>query len=109
MATAEIPVTVSEDAAAFIAELGMQREFEQMIEHTRQTIPDLRMIDVVLDPDPSGEIGPGIIIQPHRPDPGPGPDPAEREWGVWLTNAFPPQVWTNFVLMSLYEPQNRGR
>ena len=45
--TATIPVNVSAEAAARIAELGMQREFEEMIEHAKQTaarIPGLRYV-----------------------------------------------------------------
>ena len=37
--TATIPFTISPDAAAYVAELGMQQPMEQMLHRIRQTVP----------------------------------------------------------------------
>jgi hypothetical protein len=42
------PVTITPEAAARVAELGMQAELEQTIEQVRQIVPQLRGIDVEL-------------------------------------------------------------
>ena len=38
---ATIPVTIQPDAAAFLAEIGQERELEMMLEHAKATIPHL--------------------------------------------------------------------
>ena len=48
MSTIAAPVTVTPEAMARIAELGMQAELERMLEHTRKTVPGLRAIEVQL-------------------------------------------------------------
>lgn len=104
MATATIPVTVSDEAAARIAELGMQNEFEQMVEYSKQNVPGLRFIEVTLEYD--GEFvdrEPMIVINCHRPDPGPVRDKTDWNWGGWFVQAFPAEVCMQFVMLSYYE------
>jgi len=48
--TTTVPVSVSPEAAARVAELGFQREFEQLIERARTTIQGVRRIEVQLEP-----------------------------------------------------------
>ncbi|MCI0463505.1 MAG: hypothetical protein L0Z62_41735 [Gemmataceae bacterium] len=104
-----IPLHVTEEAAAHIAELGMQQEFEKMLEHTRATVPGLREIRVELDDDPSGTMGPGVVIFSHRDNPGPGYDGVDRRWGEWKITTFPPEVCWHFVMISIDEPPADGR
>ena len=60
MATATtIPVIVSEEAAARIAKLGIRSEFDEIVEHARQTLPGLRKIEVYVD---------GLVDEPETPD-----------------------------------------
>ena len=84
----DIPVTVTSEAAEWIAQVGMQREFETMVEHTKQTVPGLRAIEVILDDDPEGTVGPGIIIWGQR-DGVPRDDSAARKWRTWKINNVP--------------------
>ena len=104
----DVPLTVTDEAGGLIARLGMQRQFEQMIEHTRQTVPGLKSIEVVADFGPCGD-DPGIIIWSHRPDPGPGDDRTDRKWGEWQISEFPPEVWSHFSMLSAYEAPADGR
>ncbi len=41
MSATTFPVSITPEAAARVAELGMQAELERMLEHTRQTVPGL--------------------------------------------------------------------
>lgn len=102
-ATAAIPVTIEPEAAARVAELGMQREFEEMLEHTKVAMPDTRAIEVTLGYDYEEEREPAIVIAPHRPEPTAGHDPPERAWTRWFVQRFPPHVCQHFVLLSTYE------
>jgi hypothetical protein len=74
MAELKVPVQVAEDAAARLAELGMQSQFEQMLEHARQTASGLRAMRVTLEYDPEcPHLDPGVVIWVHRDVPPEGP------------------------------------
>jgi hypothetical protein len=104
-----IPLHISEEAAARIAELGMQREFEKMLEHTRETVPGVREIHVLLEEDPRHIMEPKIVIEPHRVHPGLEYDPTDRRWGEWQVTTFAPEVCWHFLMLSLYDPPDHGR
>lgn len=106
---ASIPVTVTPDAAEYLDQIGMHKECEQMVEHTRQTVPGLHAISVEYDHDPSNTIGPGVVIMAHRDEPPPGEQPAEWEWNKWQVATFPPEVTRQFVMMSCYDGASYGR
>jgi hypothetical protein len=116
--TAEtIPVTVADDAAARVAELGMQRQFEEMLEHAKSAVfeemlehaksavPHLRYLRVTLEYDPARpQAEPGVVIWAHRSDTPPDdvPDLTDWNWGRWQVETFPPQVFQHFGLLSVY-------
>jgi hypothetical protein len=47
-AVGTIPLTVAPEAAARVAELGMQAEFQKMLDHIPQVVPGLCRIEVTL-------------------------------------------------------------
>ena len=98
MHSSTVPVTITPDAAARVAELGMQAELEQMIEHTRQIVPGLQSLEVVLVEryDLGGE--PGITIRALTtlfP-----PERVEDQWGSWQVRAFPGRVCEHFAMLT---------
>ena len=103
MTPATTPISVDEDAAARIAELGMQREFEQMLDKAQEMVPHLRSIRVTLDEDPYGGDPLGVTIRAHRDKTDWQQDQSEDQWGAWKLETFPPEVWTQFALTTLYE------
>ena len=105
-AIATIPVTIQPDAAAFLAEIGMERELDMMLEHAKSTIPHLRALDVELHDFP--ETGPpSLLIDAYRdPIPG-GRDRACREFSHWLVENFPPEIVQNFSLLPVYHSDER--
>ena len=66
---ADVPVVVDPEATARVAELGMQAEFDQMLDYARRAVPDLRRIDVeVAWPYDTGrEPGVTIVATTGRP------------------------------------------
>jgi hypothetical protein len=104
-----IPVTVSAEAKAWIDQLGMQHEYEQMVAHAKQTLPGLKAIEVGFDEDPDKLTAPGVILLARREHPGPGYDATHRRWRDWLIATFPPKVLLNFTLLSVYEGEPDGR
>jgi hypothetical protein len=101
--TTDIPVHITPEAAARIAELGMEREVQQMLDHTKQTVRGLESIGVTTwdsDSDPQGPAH--LMLTGWRPGmPSSVEDLLpESEWGSWFVRAFPPQVawWFIFVI-----------
>src|SRR5438876_596829 len=97
-----VPVTITPEAAARVAELGMQRELEQMIEHTKQTVPGLHAITVILEPCYDTRHEEGITIQALVDDPHLEYDPTEMDWGGWQVDTFPPEVCEHFLMTTTY-------
>lgn len=98
-----IPATVAADAAARVAELGMGRAFEKMLERIKQIIPGLRLIEVTLEYDPCGEDDPVVAFTTYQPEPGVGLDPTDEAWGAWFLGTFPPDVCRHFARLTVYE------
>ena len=76
-----IPLTVTPEATAHITELGMQREFEQMLQHALLTVPDLESITVTLEYNPETGDDPRVVIWSYMDDHGRLDDPTEDEYG----------------------------
>ena len=90
--TSTIPVTVTPEAAARIAELGFEAHVETMLEYARQNIAGLVRLEVVLNEryDLGGEPGVAIDAWSERPFvPG---DNTSRDLVGWLVDTFPPEV-----------------
>ena len=99
-----IPATVTPEATAYVAELGLQKEFEQILEHTRQTIPGVLSLRAEYDSG-YGVDTPCVLIEATVRDRSAARE-AHKAWGVWSLTAFPPQVGLNFVLFRVAEPEN---
>jgi hypothetical protein len=98
----DIPVVIRPEAAARIEQLGIQREVEQMLEHTRQSVPGLESIEVEAWDDEFEPGQPHLSIVGWRPgcsSSGADFDP-ETEWGSWFVRAFQPEVvrWFSFYI-----------
>jgi hypothetical protein len=103
-----IPVTITPEAAERLAELGMQVEFERMLEHTRQAVPGVRAIRVVLRPVYDCYENTGISIEAivdgtYRPE-----DKVWWKWHDWLHQTFPPQVAEHFEMWAVYGNGHAG-
>jgi hypothetical protein len=87
-----VPVTITPEAVARLAELGMQAELEQMLEHVRQAVPQLRSIDVEpREPHDTGE-EPGISIRVWTRLPWQQVNAVSRPLARWRRETFPPHV-----------------
>jgi hypothetical protein len=96
--TTTVPTTITPEAADRIAELGYQREFEQMLEQTRQIVPGLRSIAVklVLPYDTGDETG--IRIEAFTSPPSSPDNSIWNRWSNWKITHFPPDVFRHFQL-----------
>ena|ERR1043166_3780485 len=97
--TTAIPLSISPEATARVRQLGMEREFEMMLEHTRQTVPSLRRIEVIEYDDPEIDpTGSRVIIMAWKDEPPVVGDPTDRLWGRWQMDTFSPDIfrWFDF-------------
>jgi hypothetical protein len=98
-----VPVTVSPEAAARIAELGIGSAVERMLAHARRTIPGLKALEVILEP--TYDLGPpddwltirALCDRDWDPE-----DKAEDEFGRWRITTFPPEVCQHIALLIHY-------
>src|SRR5437763_11342185 len=102
--TLDVPVTVSPEAMARVAELGLQREFEQIVEHTRRSIPGLRRIEVTLAPPQDTGDDPRVILDAFLSGRESLQDPVFDPWGEWMLATFSPDVWRHFMLLTVDGP-----
>jgi hypothetical protein len=108
MSTMTVQVTITPEAAARVAELGMQAELEQMLEHTRQVVAGLRkiVVDITLPYDTGTEIG--IGIEAYTTIPFVRGDLTDWDWGVWKARTFPPEVCEHFSFGITNEVHHAG-
>src|SRR5262249_39179344 len=94
---ADIPVTVEPEAAEFIAQRGLNKQFEMMVARAKQLFTDLRRIEVMFDSDPTGNI-PAAVLWAYREPESVG-DSAEDQWTKWKLETFPPEVLLHLTLL----------
>jgi hypothetical protein len=107
-ATTTVPITVSPEAAAFVAQSGFQEPLERMLEHTRQVIPALRAIQVVLERIVHEDNRPIVVIEATRDDPYREEERSEHQWHRWQLETFPPEVCQTFLLFTYQPPGHAG-
>ena len=104
----DIPLEVTQEAAAHIAKLGMQQELEQMLDWVRRNVAGLQEIRVAMSRsfDGYGKLPPRVHIWASQASPAEDApvDLVEWEWAGWKAPTFPPQVCTSFTLFCAYQP-----
>lgn len=99
----QIPVTFTPEASERIAELGLKAEVQEMIEHTKQAIPDAVGINVEHWYDYESGGPPQLTIIAWKPGVSQSLDDyaPQDEWSLWLIGHFPPAVsrWVSFDLL----------
>jgi hypothetical protein len=103
-----VPVTVTPEAAARLAELGFQSQAERMIDYARQNLPDLVRIEVVLNEryDMGGE--PGVVINAWSRGTFDPNEPFDWSLTRWMTRQFPPEVLEHLHLSHLLGADHAG-
>jgi hypothetical protein len=95
-----IPVTITPDATARVEQLGMQKELQTMIDHTREAVPGL--VEIGVDTwDVSSEPGePHVFLVGWRAGQPTFPFEVEDGWARWFGRTFPPDVaqWFSFEI-----------
>jgi hypothetical protein len=92
-------MTIGPDVMPYIAELGFEAEFERMLQHVRANVPELVEIEVeryvrCYEEDEND----GICITAVTARPWDEVIPIQKPIGLWRLTAFPPGVFTTFLI-----------
>jgi hypothetical protein len=99
--TTDVPVTITPEASAHVAELGLQTVFERILDRARQTIPGLLSLTVTYQPGYEGEI-PCVLIEAES-SAYEAANKAAESIGLWRVTEIPPQQGQHFMLWALPE------
>jgi hypothetical protein len=102
-----VPLTISPEAAEYIANHGLQQPFQQMLDELPKRMAAVHAIKVGLEWQ-YDEAEMRVICDVTREHPGLADDPTDREWGMWILTAFPPDVFRHFSFLPAYVP-NAGK
>jgi hypothetical protein len=105
-----VPVQIESEAAERLAQLGLQREFEQMLEHARQTIPHIRRIEVTSPPRYDNGGDPLVYLEVYVTQPESSEERLRLNYDYdhWVFRTFLPEVHEHFPL-AIYHETPDGR
>src|SRR5262245_56937324 len=98
-----IPVTIAPEAAERVAELGMQRELERMLDYLRQEVDAVLSVAVRLLMPYDGGYESGIELEVALERPWPDA-PAPRQIREWAAEALPERV-NNYLGIDTVPPR----
>jgi hypothetical protein len=102
IALSTIPVEVSEEAARYIEQLGLQEPLQRMLDEIPKRFQAVHWIKVILEYIVDEGNRPSVAIDVAREHPGAGDDPSGRQFGRWVIETFPPEIWSHLVVMDIY-------
>jgi hypothetical protein len=102
-----VPIRISPEAAAHVADLGMRLELDRMLEHTCQTW-EVQSLEVTLIPpcDPGEDAR--VVLEVTRATPREASDPFWSEWRDWMLDTFSPEILRHFNMLTVYGAANEG-
>ncbi len=97
---ATIPLTVTQEAADFISEQGVNATYQRMLDNIPLRIPGTLAITVNLQPPFDSDGGSRVIFDVGRIETDPASDRAEENWQRWVIETFPAEQFQHFCLLS---------
>jgi hypothetical protein len=93
-----VPITVTAEAAARIAALGLETDVDRMIEHVRKDLPEVERIEVILYD--RYELGdePGVSIDIYSHQRFDAAAATDDRLTRWMVKEFPPRVLEHVLL-----------
>lgn len=103
-----VPLSITPEAAARIAELGIQADLDRVFEHLRQTVSGLCSLKVILVPPYDTGEDPFIVIDAYRDVSFRSDGQTWNLWCKWAISTFPPQVLQHFSVLFHYGAEHAG-
>lgn len=98
-ASNDVLLTVTPEAAARAAELGLQCELEQMIAHVREVTPGLNAIEVTIEECYDSRDETGVRIEAYSDRVFEPEDDTSAKLRDWKIETFPPQVLEHLCIL----------
>jgi hypothetical protein len=96
--TTPVPVIITPEVSAYVAGLGMQTEFDRMLEYTRQNVADLGALHISLvGPYDDGDV-PCVVFDAQLSREAPLNDDTWHRWSDWFLSTFPRKAFGRFQL-----------
>ena len=92
-----VPISVSPEATARVADLGFQKEFEQLVERARTTIHGVRRIEVQLEPQYDLGDEDRVVIWIQIAEDQLLNNSSFTEYIQWMLRTFSPDVYSNIL------------
>ncbi len=99
-----VPCHVSSEAAAHLAELGIEAGFQEMLEHALKVVPDLLRVEVTLEPPYEDDDEDRVVMNAwvsYRQ--GDAPNPGQALFRKWVVESISPDIWRHVVLLVWHE------
>jgi hypothetical protein len=96
--SATVPVTVTPEAAARIAQFGFQAEVDRMIDYARQHVPEVQRIEVTLYGRYDDGDEPGLAVEIYSRHPFDPDEQFTRDMDQWVVRTFPPEVLEHVIM-----------
>jgi hypothetical protein len=107
MKATEVPVSVTPEAAARVAELGMQAPYEALLDYAR-AVSGVRLIEVTLNERYDTGDEPGVSIEAFVTGDEDTCNELDRRCASWYVQAFPPEVCEHFLMTVSPEAWHAG-
>lgn len=98
--TPTLPCSITSQAAAYVAKIGMQAPLQKMLDNIPLRIPNVRAIQVYLQEPYDLGGGPSVILDVARDRPDAAYDDTEWRWQRWVAETFPPEEFQHFCILS---------
>ncbi len=109
MTTTEIPIAISPAVTEYVAELGLQTQFQEILDKVPEYYPNPSRIKCEFDPGVPDEEDPVVIIMPTIPDRGSTDPPPHMKWLEWVATKFSGRDYRHFVVLESYEANGHAR
>jgi hypothetical protein len=108
MATMQIPVTIPQEVTDYVASLGLQAEFEEILDSLPEHYPNPSKIICEFDAGNPEEEDPSVIISPYLEDKGPTFPTPHMNWSRWAVQRFPGRDLYHFSIVEYYEERGNA-
>jgi hypothetical protein len=106
--TTTVPYTITDEAAALLCELGLQKEFDRIVELLKEFVPGLLNIQARVMTMYDEENARVVLIACEMLNRQLDDDPTQREWGELFASKFPSEVRQHIsVLFRFGDPDAR--
>jgi hypothetical protein len=105
MQSLSVSVTISPDAAARLAELGFEKDFDQAVAQALSLLPGLRSLHLTLMPSYEMDDIPWLVLECYGDRSEQEARPGLIAWYTWRADNLPLDVGRHFMLSWIHDEE----